>query len=344
MMKENDAEAVALFREALLLCGVEPGQTVAIVAGEGGLHDRAEGFLSAAISLGASGYIVTLPRHDTRPGTIGQTSLVGQGQVLELLKQADLVVDVVFFHFSQEQQDLLDSGVRMLTCVEPMATLRRLFPTTELRRRVEAAAEQLDNATELKVTSEWGTDVSYQLTGGFGVLDEYGFTDQDGRWDHWPSGFVATHAADEGVDGTVVLKTGDAALLPVPRYVRDPVRFTIEEGFITSIDGDGLDAMAVRDYFEAAGEDRDALGVSHIGWGLNRDAHWWLHDDPDALCYGMDTRAYCGNVMFSTGPNTDVGGSRNTPFHLDIPMRDCSLHLDGEQVLDAGRLVVPAQQ
>ena len=47
--------------------------------------------------------------------------------------------------------------------------------------------------------------------------------------------------------------------------------------------------------------------------------------------------------MFSTGPNTDMGGTRETPVHLDIPMRYCSLELDGEPVVDAGRLLQPAQ-
>jgi 2,5-dihydroxypyridine 5,6-dioxygenase len=337
-MRDDSAEAVELFREELQLCEVEPDQTVAVLAPEGRMHDRARGFMSAARSLGALSYILTIPDSDAR-GTlgIGHTTLAGRDDLVELMKKADIVVDIAFIHFSQEQLALLASGTRILACIEPLDMLARLFPTRELRAQVEAAAELLGNAEELRVTSEAGTDVTYRLDGGFPVLTEYGYTATPGRWDHWPSGFIATHASDEGVDGTVVMKPGDVALLPSPRILTSSVVYTIEEGYIVDIRGDGADAMFVQDYFRPAGDDRDAYGISHIGWGVNEAARWELHPDPRAL--QMDVRAAAGNVLFSTGPNTDMGGKRDTPFHLDLPMRDCTLHLDDRLIVDAGRVV-----
>jgi 2,5-dihydroxypyridine 5,6-dioxygenase len=55
----------------------------------------------------------------------------------------------------------------------------------------------------------------------------------------------------------------------------------------------------------------------------------------------MDSRSYLGSVMFSTGPNVEFGGTNATACHMDIPMRNCSLYLDDEQIIDAGR-VLPA--
>jgi 2,5-dihydroxypyridine 5,6-dioxygenase len=46
--------------------------------------------------------------------------------------------------------------------------------------------------------------------------------------------------------------------------------------------------------------------------------------------------------MFSTGPNLEGGGTRNTPCHLDIPMLGCSLTLDGQPILDHETLVPEA--
>ena len=45
---------------------------------------------------------------------------------------------------------------------------------------------------------------------------------------------------------------------------------------------------------------------------------------------GMELRSFYGNVMFSTGPNNELGGPNDTASHLDIPMRNCSLFLDGD--------------
>jgi 2,5-dihydroxypyridine 5,6-dioxygenase len=56
---------------------------------------------------------------------------------------------------------------------------------------------------------------------------------------------------------------------------------------------------------------------------------------------GMELRSFYGNVMFSIGPNNELGGPNDTPCHLDIPMRGCSLYLDDRLIVDAGELTVP---
>ncbi len=62
--------------------------------------------------------------------------------------------------------------------------------------------------------------------------------------------------------------------------------------------------------------------------------------------YGADperaraaARAFAGNFLFSTGPNTQGGGTRNTKGHYDVPMRDCTVMLDNETVIDRGCFV-----
>ena len=53
----------------------------------------------------------------------------------------------------------------------------------------------------------------------------------------------------------------------------------------------------------------------------------------------MDPRIFYGAYLLGTGPNTLGGGTRNTPCHFDIPMRHCSAWIDGEQILDKGKVV-----
>ena len=82
------------------------------------------------------------------------------------------------------------------------------MPSAELREKVELAGELLAGASELRITSPYGTDVTYRLAGK-SILTEYGYTVTPGRWDHWPGGFLATLAADGGVEGRVVMDRGD---------------------------------------------------------------------------------------------------------------------------------------
>jgi 2,5-dihydroxypyridine 5,6-dioxygenase len=62
-------------------------------------------------------------------------------------------------------------------------------------------------------------------------------------------------------------------------------------------------------------------------------------DDPDRSNGTM--RAFAGNFLFSTGPNSQGGGKRTTTGHYDVPMRDCSIMLDNELIIDKGRFTEP---
>jgi 2,5-dihydroxypyridine 5,6-dioxygenase len=48
--------------------------------------------------------------------------------------------------------------------------------------------------------------------------------------------------------------------------------------------------------------------------------------------------------LFSTGPNAEVGGSNHSACHIDIPMADCSVSLDGVPITTDGVLVAPDQR
>jgi 2,5-dihydroxypyridine 5,6-dioxygenase len=200
---------------------------------------------------------------------------------------------------------------------------------------VEYGGELLGKASELRFTNHFGTDVTYRI-GVFPVITEYGYTDEPGRWDHWPSGFLFTGGADDGVNGKVVIAPGDI-IFPFKSYVQTPIELTIEAGRITAIDG-GVDADLLREYM-ASFNDPDAYGISHIGWGMLETAQWSILAH-DRRGMGMHGRSFYGNVLFSTGPNGELGGPNQTACHVDVPMRNCSLYLDGRPIVVDGDIVV----
>ena len=336
-----DAEMLALFRAELELCRVHEGEVVAVLSAANEWADYAQAFMLAAQGLGAIAFHVNVPRNKPKvAGTQGRHPLTGNQPAIDALKQADLVIDLLGLLFSAEQAEIQASGARVLRVMEPFHILKQMFPTEDLRRRVEYARELLGKAKEMHITSMGGTDVRYKLS-QYPVISEYGYTYEPGRWDHFPSGFAFTQGNDGGVEGTVVLMPGDI-FAAFKRYVQMPVRLMIERGYVTAIEGAGMDAALMRSYIESFNDPR-GYAVSHIGWGLNERANWYHLAATQQLSseHVMNALSFYGNVLFSTGPNTELGGSNDTPCHMDLPMRDCSLSLDGVPLLDAVTVVHP---
>ncbi|MFW2851151.1 2,5-dihydroxypyridine 5,6-dioxygenase [Sphingomonas sp. TX0543] len=334
----DPASFIEICLHQLKMSGVRADERLVVLTQGDERLDYADAFLAAGRTLGANIFHMRLPAPSLKSGwAVGQTPLASMPEAVEALKNADMLIDCIFLLFSPEQMAIQAAGTRVLTVVEPPALLARMLPSLELREKVELAGALLSQATSMHITSPHGTDVVYTL-GTYPTVTEYACTDQPGRWDHWPSGFVFTGGNDDGVDGQIVVGPGDV-LLPQNIYVREPIVYTIERGWITDIRG-GLEAELVKSYM-ADFEDSRGFAMSHIGWGMNPDAKWHRMtpgEFPGGM--GMEPRSYLGNVLFSTGPNNELGGSNDTACHLDIPMRGCSLFLDDEPVLIDGEIVV----
>ena len=114
-------------------------------------------------------------------------------------------------------------------------------------------------------------------------------------------------------------------------------RSVFEEDYIVESDGEGLDYRLMHDYM-SRWNDENASGISHVGFGLNEKARWnalamYERDELE----GSEARAFSGNFLPSTGPNPVAG--RKTLCHFDLPMRNCTVLVDGSEVIRDGKLV-----
>ena len=342
-MSVSDHQLVQAWKQVLKLSHLQPGQTVTVLTGAATHPQTLACALIAAQDMGAIVNRLDLPPVNADKALsrdslayLGTTPLTGNRAAIAALKASDLVLDLMTLLFSPEQHEILKAGTKILLAVEPPEVLVRMVPTQGDRERVVAATQRLTRAKEMHVVSDAGTDLRCPL-GEFPAISEYGFVDSPGRWDHWPSGFVLTWPNEGGARGRIVLDRGDI-LLPQKSYVSDRVELTVENGFATRIEG-GVDAELLNDYMSSF-NDPEAYAISHIGWGLQPRARWstlGLYDREATI--GMDARAYEGNFLFSLGPNNEAGGNRTTACHIDIPLRRCTVRLDGEDVVTKGKVM-----
>lgn len=320
------------------LCKVTSGEVVAVIAELGEKEAYVAASVAAARQLGASALVLhasslsspMLPPYEADGREVAA--------LLAAAGEADFVVDCTvggLIH-SDVRTRITGNGKRMLFVAEPNDVLERLMGGEELKASVSAAGDVLRDGRTLHVVSAAGTDLTADVSGeDLPITMQWGYVDVPGRWDHWPSGFAACFPRDRSAQGQIVLQPGDA-LIPWQRYVREDVTLTIEDGFITSITG-GADAHLLNDYFESW-DDPEVWALSHMGWGLLPQARWSAFDvyDPRTL-YGQELRSTAGNFMWSTGSNRFA--DRETPAHLDVPMRGCTVSVDDRVVVRDGKLV-----
>ncbi len=339
----NPGQLTALFRKQFEMSRAKRGETFALVSDLGTRREYIMAAFAAAKELGVDAYemcVNTLPSW-TKVGepTIGQCK-----GTLEALKAADMIV---IFHppiFSGWVKEARKAGARFLMIIDAPDDLEQLQSPPGLKEAVLYADAMLAKTKQVRVTSAAGTDLTYTC-GEYPVMSQYGIADERGHFDHWGAGHVHTFPNEGSAQGTVIFQPGDIIILPYCRYVVDPVKVTVKDGFVTAIEG-GLDASLMQDWLSdcrVSTDDEDPFALSHLGWGLNPQARWYwmaLHGDtPERM--RAAARVFPGNFLFSTGPNSEGGGNRRTRGHYDVPMRGCSIYLDGKMIIDKGKIIDP---
>lgn len=329
------------FEAVLRRCALKPGDTVAVLSESQSRPVLPELARLAASRLACRVFSLTLPSVFSSGTPVarstGASPVLGQiAPVVSALAVSTLVVDctVEGLMHAPELPAILQGGARVIyVSNEHPEALARLVPGDDLEPLVKEHVKRLRGATRMRVSSPAGTDLDISLAGA-ACGGNWGYTVRPGTMTHWPGGLALAFPAKGSVNGTLVLAEGDVNLT-FKRYLERPVVLRIEDDYVTAIEGSGTDAELMRSYIAAWG-DREAYAVSHVGYGLNRGARWdsmALYDKRDFN--GTELRAFGGNFLYSTGANEVAG--RHTLGHFDLPVRHCTITLDGSVVVQDGQ-------
>lgn len=342
LIERLEGKWVADFVEVFNLCQVKPGEVAAILSESQSRSVLAELAELALTQMGAKVFHVRLvtPRlQELVPLRSTGTSMAidGLDPVIQALSSSQFIVDctVEGLLHSVERAALLANGARiMMISDEHPEILERVKPSKSVHEKSQLGARLITEAKTMLVTSDAGTNLTINLSGVQG-RGSAGIADQPGSFGYWPAGLCICYPSNGSVNGKLVLDRGDVNLT-FKRYLETPVTLHIENDFVTAIEGDGLDAELIRSYYNNW-KDQDAYAVSHVGWGMAPAARWdslVMYDKRDTN--GTELRAFAGNFLFSTGANPAAG--RFTSCHFDFPMRNCTISLDGVEVVKQGVL------
>jgi 2,5-dihydroxypyridine 5,6-dioxygenase len=329
----SSSNLVALFVDELRLCKVQSGESILIFTDPAFPRPSyPPAAFAAAQVLGAAPYLLTASWEDPFTSKLAREAWRNANLILGM---STVPRGIGSWMYTDTCDEALAAGARVLMVQEPLDPLRRMTPHPDVIARTRAGALRIQAAREIRVTSKAGSDFIMRKDGRKGH-GQWGIADEPGRWDHWPSGLVSCAPIENSAQGIYVIAPGDV-LLGQWRTASTPVSLHLKEGRITDIQGDS-DAMMLRDYL-ASFNDPNAYRLSHAGWGTDHRADWRQ--------LGMDSESFYGSTMVALGRNLfnapaplcGFGGANPSRAHYDICCRNTSLWLDGELIVDNGRLV-----
>ena len=344
MMQERiEGKWLAAFRRVFTLNGIGKGTQVALISETQSRPVLVHLCELALYDLGASFCMISMPTPpQSAPVPVKSTgtswAIQQNRAVTEALKLCEVVVDctVEGLIHAPEWPEIEEAGRTRLLVItnEHPEILERTEPKAEHGPKVQLGIQMLREASEMRVTSALGTDLTINLRGA-PCGGTAGFGTTPGSVSHWPGSLCLAFPGKNAVNGRIVMGVGDMNLT-FKTYLTSQIDFTIQDDFVTEIKGEGIDALHFREYM-AAWNDRNAYGLSHVGWGMHPGAQWVsaaMYDKGDMQA--VEFRALAGSFLWSTGANQYAG--RYTLGHFDLPMRNCTIALDGKVVVKQGVL------
>jgi 2,5-dihydroxypyridine 5,6-dioxygenase len=315
------------YKKEFELCNVTAGETIVLVTDLSTRTEYVQAAFAAASEIGAGIYEMKVNRKYSTTHIGGEWVFDTKGSI-EAIEAADLVVAHHIPLGSNWMARGTAAGTRFLMIYDAPDDLGRLMSPPGLKEAAIYARDKIHNAREMRVISDAGTDFRCQL-GDMMTSCQYGYAEEPGRVDHWGAGHFSTWPNIGTAEGTIVYQPGDCWILPYVRYFEDECRLEIENGVIVSVEGK-TDAKLMRDFSDAHkkhDDDDEPYHVSHLGWGLNPNAvidQIAVHG-PNIERIGGTGRAWPGSFLFSTGPNSQSGGTNDTACHIDTPMFGCTV-------------------
>ena len=302
---------------------VKPGEMVLIVTDTG--------LVEIARVLAAAAY-----ERDAEPivAVIEPREMDGQEPpepVAEAMKRADVVLAPVSKSITHTRavKEAASAGARILVMTaftERLMISGGIEADFRAQRPVcERLAGLFTEAKTAKLTTDAGTDLAMDIEGRRGNALTC-VVDRPGMFSPVPNIEANVSPVEGSTEGRIVV---DASIPYIGiGLLREPVRMSVERGFITDIKG-GHQADTLKSDLESK-HDPNVFNVAELGVGLN----------PRSRMTGimLDDEGVLGSAHIGIGTNITLGGKLKAAIHYDLVVWRPTLRLDGETVIDGGEM------
>lgn len=188
-----------------------------------------------------------------------------------------------------------------------------------ITRETLAVAELLTNGNQVRITTPFGTDLSFSIAGRAGGADT-GLLHERGAFGNLPGGEAFVAPVEGTAEGRLVVPAGWHPGLD------ENLTLTFAGGYVVAVEGGGKVGERLREIFAFEDESkRHRRNCAELGIGTNPNAR-----KPDNV---LEAEKIKGTVHVAVGDSSHLGGVTESDLHEDFVLTQPAVWIDGKKVI-----------
>ncbi|MCK4237326.1 MAG: aminopeptidase, partial [Candidatus Krumholzibacteria bacterium] len=162
---------------------------------------------------------------------------------------------------------------------------------------------------------------------GINAIASTGLIHEPGSFGNLPSGEAYMMPVEDLSEGVFVVDGSMAGIGDLEG--KTPITIKVEKGYATEISG-GPEAGLLKEKLEPLG--KAAFNVAEFGVGTN--------DAAKIIGSILEDEKVMGTIHIALGNNMSMGGTVDVPIHLDGIVKNPTVELDSEKIMEKGKLLI----
>jgi len=187
----------------------------------------------------------------------------------------------------------------------------------------EKLGDIIDKGENVKIKTGFGTDLTFSIKGRKAFGRGSGLFTKKGSFGNLPTGEIFVAPVEGTANGTY---TVDASFAGIGK-LKSPIKIYVKNGYAVKINGKKADVLA--ELLDSAG--KEARNVAEFGIGTNKKAKITgnILEDEKAI----------GTCHIALGNNIGFGGKIRVQLHLDGIVKNPTIFVDENKILDKGKFL-----
>ncbi|MEK6875868.1 MAG: aminopeptidase [Nanoarchaeota archaeon] len=181
----------------------------------------------------------------------------------------------------------------------------------------------IDEGKKVKITTKLGTNLKFSIKGRKAFGRDSGLFTKKGSFGNLPTGEIFVAPVERTANGIYVV---DASFAGIGK-LKSPIKIYVKNGHAVKIEGKKADALTK--LLDSSG--KEARNIAEFGIGTNEKAKITGNI--------LEDEKVIGTCHIALGNNVGFGGKTSVQLHLDGIIKNPTIFVDGNKILDKGKLL-----